>query len=151
MSTSAGSKKSRKDFGFASNVEASLNTQREEVSKEEVKTIEKQPTIDEQATAQITETHVNETTTNDVVASEPIEEKAEKQGTEQQKKGRGQEKNNDDIDKLLSLSSNSHGVQKSVYLDDDIYRFIKDKAEKNKAKFSVVLNLMLRKYIDNQK
>jgi hypothetical protein len=55
-----------------------------------------------------------------------------------------------DLDALLSSMSQASGKQKSVYLEYDNYAYIQEKCKKTNAKFSTVLNVLLRKAIQNQ-
>ena len=55
-----------------------------------------------------------------------------------------------DLDALLSSMSQASGKQKSVYLEYDNYTYIQEKCKKTNAKFSTVLNVLLRKAIQNQ-
>ena len=57
----------------------------------------------------------------------------------------------DDLDALLNSMSQSSGKQKSVYLEYDNYAYIQEKCKKTNAKFSTVLNILLRKAIQEQK
>lgn len=56
-----------------------------------------------------------------------------------------------DLDALLSSMSQASGKQKSVYLEYDNYAYIQEKCKKTNAKFSTVLNILLRKAIQEQK
>ncbi len=62
-----------------------------------------------------------------------------------------EETETDDLDELLSSMSQASGKQKSVYLEYDNYTYIQEKCEKGNVKFSTVLNILLRKAIQEQK
>lgn len=66
------------------------------------------------------------------------------------KKEEPQELVEDDIDALLTSMQSGRGVQKSVYLDEDVYNYIQTKCKKTNAKFSNVLNLLVRSAIKQQ-
>lgn len=51
------------------------------------------------------------------------------------------------LEKRLLSSKKSRGVQKSVYLEADIYDYIENLSEKYHLKFSAVLNELLRELI----
>ena len=55
----------------------------------------------------------------------------------------------DSLDLILSKKSNN-GHQKSVYLTDDNFRYIKEKCDKTGTKFSDVLNLIIKHYRESQ-
>lgn len=58
---------------------------------------------------------------------------------------------NDSADFLLhSLPKNERGVQKSIYLKNDVYNFIQDKADKYNMNFSSVINILLEAVINNK-
>lgn len=56
-----------------------------------------------------------------------------------------------DIEAVLTSSQNGRGVQKSVYLEDDIHNYIQSMCKKTNAKYSKVLNLLLRNAIEQLK
>ena len=58
----------------------------------------------------------------------------------------------DDDDAIFSsLIKGGRGVQRSIYLESDIYRYIQSKADKYGVKFSNVVNLLLKEAIYKKK
>lgn len=55
----------------------------------------------------------------------------------------------DSLDLILAKKPNN-GHQKSVYLTDDNFRYIKEKCDKTGTKFSDVLNLIIKHYRESQ-
>ena len=61
------------------------------------------------------------------------------------------ENDEDELDILLNRLQTGKGVQKSVYIEEDVFNFIQAKCEKTNAKFSNVLNLLARSAIQQQR
>lgn len=55
----------------------------------------------------------------------------------------------DGLELILSKKSNN-GHQKSVYITDDNFRYIKEKCDKTGAKFSDVINFIIKHYRESQ-
>mgnify|MGYP003310640263 CR=1 FL=1 len=85
-----------------------------------------------------------ETTNTETEAKEPTAkgDKAEEEILE--------EETEDELDILLNRLQTGKGVQKSVYIEEDVYNFIQAKCEKTNAKFSNVFNLLARSAIKQQ-
>ena len=62
-----------------------------------------------------------------------------------------EENDEDELDILLNRLQTGKGVQKSVYIEEDVFNFIQAKCEKTNAKFSNVLNLLARSAIQQQR
>lgn len=165
MSTSPSYKKSRKDFGFANSLDASLSAQREEQ-----RTVPPQEPVVQQEPVQEVQPLYNNINRGEVYEDvRPVARPAEPQAVYQSPRVDESvselrrvldetpsleevpvETKTDALDLLLSAKAPVKGVQKSVYLDGDVHQYIKEKCERSGAKYSVVLNLMLRKYIESQ-
>ena len=84
----------------------------------------------------------------------PKKKTAAKKTTTKKPSTKEEEKNEDDeddIDTMLFSMKQSKGFQKSVYLEDDVYQYIQNKCEKTGAKFSNVLNILVRSAINQNK
>lgn len=56
-----------------------------------------------------------------------------------------------DLDEILSrMAPKGTGFQKSVYFDADVYNFITEKSKKTGAKFSTIVNLILRQAMEQK-
>lgn len=51
----------------------------------------------------------------------------------------------DELDSILASRNSKNGVQKTIYLDADIHQLILAKSKETGAKYSHVINLLLRK------
>lgn len=85
------------------------------------------------------------------IITEVVEEKPTEVISVDKETGEVIEEVQDDLDALLSSMSQSSGKQKSVYLEYDNYAYIQNKCKKTNVKFSTVLNILLRKAIQDQK
>ena len=162
MAVTTGKKKARLDF--SSMVESAVppidTKEPETVAAEEVRSAEPlaavEPAlvepIDKEKPAQSSPEAIQDT---EDPAKEPDIEKQEKPRktspqTRKPREVKREEEEVDDIDAMLSMMQTGRGVQKSVYLDEDVYNYIQAKGKKTNAKLSNVLNLLVRAAIKQQ-
>lgn len=59
------------------------------------------------------------------------------------------QKSNNTNDVFAALAKNEKGFQKSVYLENDVYKFIHEKSTTYNVNFSNIVNMLLREAISN--
>ena len=150
MSTSVGSKKSRKDFGFANNLAASLHSQKESVEP----TVEN-PTIEETVPQAVEPTETIQSSmepqvdvVDNVTAADHQEATSTVAGTITETKPNPVVRKPEVIGLTRLKSKKQNGKSKSVYFDLDIYQYIEELADKEQVYFSAVVNSMLRDYFN---
>lgn len=164
MSTSVGSKKSRKDFGFANNLVASLHSQKESVElTAENPTIEEtapqaveptetiQSSIESQPDAvnnAVTEDHKGTTQTASDTVAEPQNYTSDKPTSVIQDSASFTPDNS--FPQIRTKNSKRKGQAKSIYFDQDIYEYLQNESERKQVYFSALVNYMLREYIDSK-
>ena len=155
MAATASKKKTRLDFAAAvEEAVAPITPTQEEVDtvKQEKQVEIIKETIDTAVqTAKVKNEAViveeTERIENSVMKKEPTRKKKEKIITQDQE----EEDEDDPLDALLTSMQAGRGVQKSVYLEEDVYQYIQSKCKKTNAKFSNVLNLLVRSAIKQTK
>lgn len=138
-----------KKFNFSNSLNSELQSQKEEEIKEEVKkeVIEKihsEIPLEKREEKGIKETEKKIEEVKGVENEEQKEEKGEGSISPEIEK--------DEINGLVTVmkKAKQHGVTKSVYLNEDNYKYIQDKCEKTGVKFSVVLNLIIQNFRENK-
>ena len=139
-------KKNKVRLDFADAIEETVPAVNTEKGTEEVNNVEAPVEVKNNQEEEIKPVQ-EENTTPEV--AEPIKEETTKVEEIQVNEETGEVI--DDLDTLLNSMSQSSGKQKSVYLEYDNYAYIQEKCKKTNAKFSTVLNILLRKAIQEQK
>lgn len=167
MSTTSGSKKSRKDIGFAANLAASIRTQKDD-AEEAVEIVApaqtdvmqqpgssqspEQAVIAEKQVPQNDEPQVPNDNQSAQLFSETVPDNQQPSiPSHQPEFVPVTETHEKELAQIRLVKKKARGIQKSMYLDHDVYQYILETAEKNQVYFSSLANYMLREYIKHIK